>query len=125
MIEIKPASVKKDNKKKGEKTVKKDASTKEILQNVKSKQNYLPLFLKNEIFLSILKKINNFLINERENILKDTEDMTEQDAIQYISKVVMQYLKTEKIDLMNALIKFDKKISTYASVIYLLQYTNK
>ena len=93
----------------------------------------LPQYLGDNVFRSILREVLNFLDQESENIMRDTNGMTEQEALNYITRNAMQYLHSEKADLMDSLSRQDEskpnkiapKVKIYISVIYLLKFTNK
>jgi len=93
----------------------------------------LPQYLRDPVFLSILHEIGDFMTREKDFLLIQTVGMSEQDAMSYVSTTVMDYLNSEKDDLMNTLsnrdngksIKLFPKINTYISVIYQLTFTDK
>lgn len=83
--------------------------------------------------MSILKEALDYLNKEADNIVRDTEGLTEQEALKYVERNIMQYLHNEKADLMNTLSRQDQskrnkiapKVAIYTSVIYLLKFTDK
>ena len=103
----------------------------EIQQKISRNPN-LPQYLSNNVFMSILKEALDYLNKEADNIVRVTEELTEQEAVQYVARNVMQYLHNEKADLMNTLSRQDQskgnkiapKVAIYTSVIYLLKFTD-
>jgi len=90
----------------------------------------IPSYLKTELFQSILGEINKYLEREKDIITKEIEELTEQEALSHVNKLVMNYLNTEKSNLMNKLIQKDKKqsnkvapkVPSYISAIHLLKF---
>ena len=92
-----------------------------------------PKYFQDETFLRILREISDYMITNKEGIIQDVEAMSESEALQYIRRSVSFYLFNEKQDLMNKFLQEDKprknkltpKVDIYASVVYLLQFTDQ
>ena len=90
----------------------------------------IPAYLQTEQFQSILGEINRYLEREKDTITQEVEGLSKQEALAYVDRLVMNYLNTEKSNLMNKLTQKDKKqsnkvapkVASYISAIYLLKF---